>query len=87
MTDPVKYIDIKRILAGSGSKRLNSLPDFITRIIAKIICQDEMNRIMNKYRDKIGNEFLPEVINELKINIEVTGIENLPENGRCFFVA
>ncbi|MCK9627473.1 MAG: 1-acyl-sn-glycerol-3-phosphate acyltransferase [Bacteroidales bacterium] len=87
MTDPVKYIDIKRILAGSGSKRLNSLPDFITRIIAKIICQDEMNRIMNKFRDKIGNEFLPEVINELKINIEVTGIENLPENGRCFFVA
>lgn len=87
MTDPVKYIDIKRVLAGSGSKRLSSLPDFITGIIAKIICQDEMNRIMNKYSDKIGNEFLPEVIKELKIKVEITGEENLPENGRCFFVA
>lgn len=87
MTDPVKYIDIKRVLAGSGSKRLSSLPDFITGIIAKIICQDEMNRIMNKYSDKIGNEFLPEVIKELKIKVEITGEENLPENCRCFFVA
>ena len=87
MTDSVKYIDIKRVLAGSGSKRLSSLPDFITGIIARIICQDEMNRIMNKYRDKIGKEFLPAVIDELQVNIEVTGIENLPENGRCFFVA
>jgi len=87
MTDSVKYIDIKRVLAGSGSKRLSSLPDFITGIIARIICQDEMNRIMNKYKDKIGKEFLPAVIDELQVNIEVTGIENLPENGRCFFVA
>lgn len=87
MTDSVKYIDIKRVLAGSGSKMLSSLPDFITRIIAVIICEEQMNRIMNKYRDKIGKEFLPAVIDELQVKIEVTGIENLPENGRCFFVA
>lgn len=87
MTEQVKYIDIKKVLAGSGSKRLGSLPDFITRIIARIICEDEMNRIMNKYHDKIGNEFMPAVIEELKVNVEVTGIENLPENGRCFFAA
>ncbi|MEA5006793.1 hypothetical protein SDC9_90823 [bioreactor metagenome] len=87
MTDHVKYIDIRKILAASGSKMLGSLPDFITRIIARIICEEEMNRIMNKYSDKIGNEFLPEVIKELEIKVEITGIENLPENGRCFFVA
>jgi len=87
MTEEVKYIDLRRILAESNSKMLKSLPDFIVGILSKIIRQNEMNHIMNKYKDDIGNEFLPKVIEELKLNVEVIGVENLPENGRCFFVS
>jgi hypothetical protein len=87
MDNEVKYIDIRKILSESNSKFLKSLPRFVTNIIARIIKEDEMNRIMNKYKDCIGKDFLPKVIDELNIKVEITGIENLPENSRCFFVA
>ncbi|MEN6569252.1 MAG: 1-acyl-sn-glycerol-3-phosphate acyltransferase [Rikenellaceae bacterium] len=87
MDNEVKYIDIRKILSESNSKFLKSLPRFVTNIIARIIKEDEMNRIMNKYKDCIGQDFLPKVIDELNLKVEITGIENLPENSRCFFVA
>ena len=49
-----KYIDIAKIIKESNSELLNKLPDIIIRWIAKIIRQDEMNRILNKYSEDIS---------------------------------
>ena len=46
-----------------------------------------MNRILNKYADFEGIGFLPKIMQEFNINLKVEGKENLPENGRCFFVS
>ena len=80
-------INIAHIIKDSDSKFLKSLPDFSIKIIAKIIRQDELNYLLNKYSDYKGVDFLPKIIEELKINIEIKGLENLPKNGKCFFVA
>ncbi|HRT34325.1 MAG TPA: 1-acyl-sn-glycerol-3-phosphate acyltransferase, partial [Bacteroidales bacterium] len=87
MEQEVKYVDIRKILSEGNSTFLQSLPRFVTNIIAGIIKEDELNYIMNKYKDFIGKDFLPEIIDELNLKIEITGTENLPESGRCFFVA
>ncbi|MCD4771833.1 MAG: 1-acyl-sn-glycerol-3-phosphate acyltransferase [Bacteroidales bacterium] len=80
-------INITRIIKDSDSKFLKSLPDFAIRIIAKIIKQDDFNRIINKYSDYEGIDFINKFTKEIDIKIEIDGIENLPENGKCFFVA
>lgn len=80
-------INIAHIIKNSNSKFLKSLPDFAIKIIAKIIKQDEFNKILNKYSDFEGIEFVEKFIKELNVKIEINGIENLPENGKCFFVA
>ncbi len=80
-------INIAHIIKNSDSKFLKSLPNFVIKIIAKIIKQNEINKILNKYSDYDGIDFLPKIIEELNIKIEIDGIENLPENGKCFFVA
>ena len=79
-----KYIDIAKIIKESNSELLNKLPDIIIRWIAKIIRQDEMNRILNKYSE---DNFLPKIIDEFNLKLEIEGKENLPENGKCFFAA
>lgn len=83
----LKYIDLDIQIQKSNSKLLKSLPNFCINWIKIITRQDELNQLLTKYSDYEGVDFLSRVIDELNINIEIEGIENLPENGKCFFVA
>jgi putative hemolysin len=81
------YINIAEEINKSNSTFLKKLPHFAIRLIAVIIKQDEINRILNKYSGSEGADFLKDLLKELNIKIIIEGRENLPENGRCFFVA
>ena len=83
----MKYINITKIIKESNSRKLKRLPGFIIKWIEQIILQEKMNQILTKYSDYKGLEFLPKIIEEFNITLEVDGIENLPENGRSFFLS
>lgn len=83
----IKHINVEKIIKESNSKLLTKLPEFVVKLIVKIIKQEEINRFLNKHSDSEGREFLIKIIEEYNIKIEVEGLENLPENGKCFFVA
>lgn len=82
-----KYINVEKRIKESNSKLLTKLPEFIVKLIVKIIKQKEINRFLNKHSESTGREFLIKIIQEYNIKIEVEGKENLPENGKCIFVA
>ena len=82
-----KYIDIQKLIKEGNSKFLKSLPWLIIALIKIIIKEKEINRILSVYADYKGVDFLPKIISELNIKVKIEGMENLPENGRCFFVA
>lgn len=82
-----KYINIHKLIKASDSKFLKRLPDFAIYLVKLIIRQNEINRILSGYANFEGVDFLPKIIDELNIKVEIVGKENLPENGRCFFVA
>lgn len=82
-----KYINIHKLIKASDSKLLKRLPNFIIYLIQLIIRQNEINRILSAHADYEGVEFLSKIIDDLNIKIEIDGIENLYENGKCFFVA
>jgi len=83
----MKYINIATFIKDSNSRQLKRLPGFVIKWIEKIILQEKMNQILTKYSDYKGLEILTKIIEELNIRIEVEGKENLPENGRCFFLS
>jgi len=83
----MKYIDVTASIKESDSDFLKKLPDFIVRWMEKIIKQDELNYILDKYKDCEGAEFHRSIMKEFNLTFDVEGIENLPENGRCFFLA
>jgi putative hemolysin len=82
-----EYINIHKLMKASDSKLLKRLPNFAIYLIKLIIRQNEINRILSVYANLEGDDFLPKIIDELNIKVEIVGKENLPENGRCFFVA
>lgn len=82
-----KYIDIAKIISESNSQLLKQLPKFVVILVEKIIKQDEMNRILRKFSSFSEFGFLIEIIKEFNLKLEIEGKENLPENGKCFFVA
>jgi len=83
----MKYIDVAASIKESDSDFLKKLPGFVVRWMEKIIKQDELNSILDKYKDCEGVEFHRSIVKEFNLTLEVEGIENLPENGRCFFLA
>ncbi len=82
-----EYINIHRLIKASDSKLLKRLPNFVIYLIKLIIRQNEINRILSAYADYEGVEFLSKIKDELNIKFEIEGMENLPEDGKCFFVA
>ena len=83
----MEYINIARIIKDGDSSNLKRIPGFVIKWIEKIIRQEKLNQILTKYSAYEGLEFLPKIIEEFNINIEVDGIKNLPESGRCFFLS
>lgn len=83
----VKYIDLENIIKDLDSPVLKRMPRFVVKILTGIIRQKEMNRILNKYSQSIGVSFLPEILKEFNLKIVVENPNNLPESGRCIFVA
>ncbi|MBW7843780.1 hypothetical protein SDC9_159269 [bioreactor metagenome] len=87
MNTKADYIDVYKGIKESNSKLLKRLPVFIVDLIKIIIKQDEINRILSDYADYEGVDFLPKIVSELNIKVEIKGLQNLPDNSRCFFVA
>ena len=83
----MKYIDVTASVKASDSKFLKQFPAFVIRWFEKIIHQDELNRILEKYKDCQGADFHRAIVKEFNLSFEVEGLENLPENGKSFFLS
>ena len=83
----MELINVEAQIKKSNSSLLKRLPRFVINGLARICYQDEINRILTKYEDAVGFDFLPKILKELNIQVEIEGLENLPESGKCFFVA
>lgn len=82
-----KYIDLEKSISELDGGMLKKLPSFIVNIIKRIIYQDQANKIFNKISHLQGVEYLDNMILELDIEVDIAGLENLPQNNKCLFVA
>jgi putative hemolysin len=87
MEEITRIIDIDKVIGDSKSQFIKSLPNFIAGFIKRVVHQDELNKVIHKYRDKSGVPFVECVLKEWNIEIEVKGDENIPAAGRFVFVA
>ena len=82
-----KTIDLDKAIRESNSGFLRSMPGFVIRWMERLIGQDEINDVINKNYEKSGVVFIKGILNDWGVNIDSTGDENVPNEGRFIFAA
>lgn len=72
------HIDVDAVLRqrAPGVRRL--MPGFVVRWLERVICQREMNDMLDYAAGKEGAEFSRAVLEHLDIRVDVEGADNLP---------
>lgn len=77
-----KFIDIRQLIASKNPKLLKWLPGFVISYLKRILHQKEINTFMSSIPDAKDADFCDEVLKFLNISVELTGLENLPKEGK-----
>lgn len=82
-----KLIDIEAVVRQKLPKHYSRIPKWVFKFAAWIICQKEMNHIITSLRDVEGKDFANGMTKMLNVNYNLSGIDNIPEQGRFIFVS
>ncbi|MDR2811239.1 MAG: 1-acyl-sn-glycerol-3-phosphate acyltransferase [Tannerellaceae bacterium] len=85
--DVVRFIDVKQILQEKAPSLASKVPRFVINYLTRIIHQDEVNEILNRYRDKDGVDFMTELVRHFDLTLELKGEENLSREGRYIYAS
>ena len=75
------HIDLDAVLRSRLPRYYRFIPRFVISTLEKIICQQEMNDMLDFCRGKRDADFCRGVLEHLNITLSVKGTENLPEPG------
>jgi putative hemolysin len=82
------FIDIDKILKDKNPRLNKITPKFLINYLKKIIHQDELNYIIEHYKDLYGLDFNAAVLDDhFHIRTTAVGQNNIPKEGRFILVA
>jgi putative hemolysin len=85
--DVVRFINVEEVLREKAPALASKLPRFVINYLTRIVHQDEVNEVLNRYRDKDGVDFMTELIRYFDIRLLLTGEENIPKEGRYIYAS
>ena len=81
-------IDLDAIIRGRlGKSKARFLPRFATRLLERLVCQDELNAALEATFPAEGTAFAEAIFRHFDIEIEVRGLEHIPDGGRYIFAS
>jgi putative hemolysin len=78
-------IDIRKVFHAKNPKLAEMLPGFVFRYLERIVHQKDINDFLERHGEKYGLDFVRAAIEEFNVKVSVTGLENLPPQGRFIF--
>lgn len=87
METEVVKIDIRQAISSKMPRAARWIPGFVYRWLARLIRQDELNRVLADNRGLTGSAFAAGALRTLGVGIKVTGDDNIPDGGRYIFVS
>lgn len=83
-----KTINVKDLFYSKNPKLAKLIPEFIYKLISKLLCLKDVNEFIIKYGDRQGTDYADAIMEYLNTECVVEGIENLPEaSGRYIFAS
>jgi len=88
MSDSKKFIVIREVIGKKNPGLLKWLPGFVLRYIERIVHEDDINAVMEHIGHLEGLDFVDALITqELNVQVELTGEENIPLTGGVVFAS
>ena len=82
-----KFIDIEKVIKSKNPKLLKWIPKFLVNYLKRIVHQDEVNEILDDFKNIYDYEFCASLINQFSIKVNATGLENIPKDGGFIFAS
>ncbi len=82
-----KPIVLEQVLDDKNPMLRKLMPGFVLRYLKRIIHVDELNNYLATYGHLEGIEFIDAVLTEMKVKIEVVGLENVPVDDSCIIAS
>jgi 1-acyl-sn-glycerol-3-phosphate acyltransferase len=80
-------IDLEKVIQQKNPALAKAIPGFVIRYLRKIIHQDDINHILKVHGHLNDREFIQATLDTMGITYHVYGSENIPAEGRYFFVS
>jgi len=83
-SDELFLVDLDKIIRDKAGEKAKYIPKFLVSWLKRIIHQDEVNEFLARTSDKVGVPFLDECVKYLDMDLHITGLENLPKDGKLY---
>ncbi|HRT33238.1 MAG TPA: 1-acyl-sn-glycerol-3-phosphate acyltransferase [Bacteroidales bacterium] len=80
-------VDVRSVIKSKNPDLLRYIPGFIINWVERLICQDEINNILDKYGNLKGVPFATATLRELNATYSVSGIDKIANKGRYIIVS
>ena len=80
-------IDIDHVLRTRLARYYRFIPRLAVRWLERLVCQDQLNDMLDKIGDKRDVDAADVVLHELDITVDSQGMENIPQQGRFIFAS
>ena len=80
-------VDVAEIIRTKSPKLARKMPRFVVNILRRLLHEKDVNEILAKANGATGIDFVNIGVDCLGLKREVTGLENIPSEGRYIFVA
>jgi len=82
-----KKLDIDAVLKAKAKKHYNKIPKAAISYLKRKVHQDELNYIIETYRDEYGSDFMKACVDYFNLTLHIKGEENIPETGKFVFAS
>lgn len=87
LQEQAKFIEIREVIRKKSPKLAKWIPGPVLRYLERTIHEEEINYIMTRYHDQFGLEFVTSLLQELGVEVQLEGVENIPTEDSVIFAS
>ena len=80
-------VDVAEIIRAKSPRLAKKMPRFVVNFLRRLVHEKDVNEILAKANGAIGIDFVNIGVESLELKRQVSGMENIPSEGRFIFVA
>jgi putative hemolysin len=81
------HLDVKQVLRSRLKEKADKIPAFVVNYLIRIIHQDELNHILEVYKDLDGVDFMEALVGYFNVRLTIKNEDNLPSGDKKYIFA